>query len=166
MTTQESKDDFLKQIKKAQDAFKKKMELVGDNKVAAITNACLLLERTMKKKMQLTKTAYTYINPVSGRQVTYKYARSLPYNAPASQVGASGMLGSITHSIVAIDNKTVFGYVGSTMKNPPYPAYLENGTSRMAPRPWALPSLDENRSVIKDELEKVFSDKPLRIEVS
>ena len=74
---------------------------------------------------------------------------SLPGNPPAPDTG------NLRNSIrweVSSEKEIVTGRVGSTQKEPPYGAYLEqveHGNSRMAPRPWLRPAMRNNENFIK-----------------
>jgi HK97 gp10 family phage protein len=160
MTTSEAQADLRKQIDEMKKKFAAKAVSVGDNKVQAVANACLMIEGTAKRLMRATFTAISYENPVTGRMVVNKRPRSVPGSAPAPDTGT--LMRSITHD-VDVDNKKVVGRVGSVITNPPYPAYLENGTSKMAARPWLRPSLDQNAVKIGAMFRKVFQESPLEV---
>ena len=71
---------------------------------------------------------------------------SLPGNPPAPDTG------NLRNSIrweVSSEKEIVTGRVGSTQKEPPYGAYLEFGTSVIAPRPWLRPAMRNNENFIK-----------------
>lgn len=71
---------------------------------------------------------------------------SLPGNPPAPDTG------NLRNSIrweVSSEKEIVTGRVGSTQKEPPYGAYLEFGTSVIAPRPWLRPAMRKNENFIK-----------------
>jgi hypothetical protein len=56
-------------------------------------------------------------------------------------MGKSIDTGTLRSSITyEVDEDKLVGYVGSNLKDPPYGAYLEFGTSRMKPRPWLKPA--------------------------
>ena len=48
--------------------------------------------------------------------------------------------------------------VGTNITKPPYPVYLEYGTSRMAPRPSAGPALDATEDEVLQEVADVFAE--------
>lgn len=165
MTNSEAKAEFKRQIDGAKKQFAARAELVRDNKVVAVTNACLLVEKYAKLAMHDAETAYEYDNPVTGNHVhNYDVKRSIPGSAPAPQFGASGMQGGITHD-VSVHYGVAIGRVGCVITNPPYPMWLEDGTTKMAPRPWLLPSLDKARASIERAFFRTLGTQAIQIEV-
>ena len=79
---------------------------------------------------------------------------SLPGNAPAPDTGT--LLQSVTHSLDLDSKGNVKGYVGSILKNPPYPRYLEYGTSKMKPRPWLSAALIKSHDFIAAKFREIF----------
>jgi hypothetical protein len=156
MTPEQAKADMEKQIAAAQKAFTEKAERVGLNKVAFITNAALRVEGNAKRAMQdaTVDTSISY-----GKR---KHHPSVPGSAPASDSG--DMIRSITHT-VAIDGESIRARVGSTMRNPDYPKFLEDGTSKMAPRPWLLPSFDKMKTWFRANKKRVFGNQPVTVEI-
>lgn len=71
---------------------------------------------------------------------------SLPGNPPAPDTG--NLRNSIRWEVNS-EKEIVTGRVGSTQKEPPYGAYLEFGTSVIAPRPWLKPAMRNNENFIK-----------------
>ena len=57
----------------------------------------------------------------------------------------------------------VEGHVGSTIVVPNYGMFLENGTSKMQPRPWLMPSVDENMSNIRDNIKQAVVSKDFTV---
>ena len=106
----------------------------------ALAQSCALIQREAMESMRDTaidfsKTYYTY-------NKTKAHRPSLPDNPPAVDTGT--LRRSITYNVNGLK-----GEVGSTLKNPPYGAYLEYGTSRMKPRTWLKPATDKNRGEIQ-----------------
>jgi hypothetical protein len=155
MSIESDRADFQKQIDALTKKFRDKAALVEGNMAIMTANLCSRVEGKAKRLMRETTT-----NP----DVSYgkrKHHPSKPGYAPASDMGT--MIRSITHS-VEINGETVFGRVGSVLKDPPYPAYLENGTVYIAPRPWLLPAVDTIRPQVKRYYREVFADKAIQIE--
>jgi hypothetical protein len=158
MTSEEAKKDLLKQIAEAKKKFAERAALTENNKTQAVTNACLRTEGTAKRLMRATYTALTYTNPKTGNVVVNKRPRSIPGSAPAPDDGT--LMRSTTHN-VEVHFGEAFGRVGSTIKNPPYPAYLEDGTTKMAARPWLFPALSKSTQYFKADIEACLKDKAL-----
>lgn len=158
MTADEALADMKRQIAETKKKFAARGTLEENNKTIAVTNACIRVESMSKRLMRATYTAYSYTNPKTGRLVRNTRPRSIPGAAPAPNNGT--LMRSITHDVQTHFGET-FGRVGSTIRNPPYPAYLENGTSKMAARPWLLPSLLATRSKFGAEVKAAVKDTPL-----
>jgi hypothetical protein len=139
MTNDEAVADMNRQIAAAKKKLKQKAALVESNTVQTVTNICIRVESEYKRLMRATYTAISYTNPKTDRLVVNKRPRSIPGAPPAPDNGT--LMRSITHD-VEVRGSEVTGRVGSTIQNPPYPEYLENGTSKMAARPALLPALD------------------------
>jgi HK97 gp10 family phage protein len=58
---------------------------------------------------------------------------------------------SIHHEPPVVMGDQVSIEVGTDIVEPPYPFFLEFGTSRMAPRPSARPALDETQGAVQRE---------------
>lgn len=113
-----------------------------------VTKSCAEVERTAKSIMRDTAT-----NP----DVTYGrhgHHPSLAGNPPAPDTGT--LLQSVTHSVDVSANGSVTGYVGSVLKNPDYPRFLEYGTSKMKPRPWLSASLIKCQSFMSGLFREIF----------
>ena len=64
-------------------------------------------------------------------------------------------LNSISHNVESNERKqTVSAKVGSTIKEPKYPTFLEFGTSKMSPKPVIRPVWNKNLNKIK----KIIAD--------
>jgi len=158
MTSDEARRDLQKQILEAKKKFAERAALTESNKTQAVANACLRIEGTAKRLMRATYTAVSYTNPVTGRLVVNKRPRSIPGSAPAPDNGT--LMRSITHN-VEVHFGEAFGRIGSTIKNPPYPAYLENGTSKMAARPWLYPSVLRNTQYFHADIQACIKPKAI-----
>jgi len=81
---------------------------------------------------------------------------SEPGEYPASQSGAQGMRGHITFEVVTEGDKVIgrFGIIPTTAgaEELGYPAFLELGTIKMAPRPWITLTVDSCMSAWKEIL--------------
>ena len=150
----EAQLDLQKQIRELQAKFKEKVKDVNSGLTNAVTKSCLLIERTAKLGMQNTQTD-------SSKTYRRGHHPSIEGDFPAIDEGT--LVHSITHDIKE-DGDRVTGRVGSTIVSPPYGAYLENGTSRMAPRPWLLPSIDQNKDEIKTLIQGVIKGRTATIE--
>ena len=71
------------------------------------------------------------------------HTASAPGEAPAIDTGR--LRQSITHQFEKTADGQDFVVIGTTIGSPPYPRYLEFGTSRMKPRPAWLPALNALR---------------------
>lgn len=81
---------------------------------------------------------------------TRTYRASLPGEAPAT---VTGRLRSSYRFTVRDEGNQKIGEVGSPLD---YSAYLEYGTSRMAPRPHVLPAYYSREGKIKDALSRTW----------
>lgn len=74
---------------------------------------------------------------------------SLPGNPPAPDTG--NLRNSIRYEMHD-ENRSVYGIVGSTQKDPDYAVYTEYGTTKMAPRPWLRPAMEKNNDWIRKSI--------------
>lgn len=143
-------DDLMSQCTRVADNLRKAAEQhLPKELVKAQYKVGETLERTMKFRMTIAET-----NP----SVSYgkrQHHPSLAGESPAVDYGT--LRNSITHS-VDVEDGTVVARAGSTITNPNYGSYLETGTSRMRPRPWIRPSLDEDEEDIKSLLGEAVKD--------
>lgn len=132
--------NFLESIKELENRVEK-------NEIKYVTVCAAEVERVAKTSMRdtLIDNGKTY-----GKRGHHP---SFPYNAPAVDNGT--MLRSITHDVI-IQNGQPVGRVGSILNNPPYPRYLEYGTSKMKPRPWLNASLIKCQSFMAAKLKEIF----------
>lgn len=129
-------DEFIKELSQ-------KQKQVETDIGKALAESCALVQSTAIKSMRDTIT--------DPNRAYYTHNKSIPHhpsiagNPPAVDTGT--LRRSITYKV---DEKEMVGYVGSTILNPPYGAYLEYGTSRMKPRPWLRPALEKSLPKIKE----------------
>lgn len=142
MTADEAKRDLDAQIKAAIAKFQEKGKSCSDGLPGQVAKACRRVENTAKRYMTNTATD----NGISyGKR---HHHPSLPGLAPAVDNGT--LRRSITHDVEQNGNVAT-GNVGSIITNPPYGAYLENGTATIEPRPWLVPALNANREKIMQD---------------
>jgi hypothetical protein len=154
MTSSEAKEDLNKQIKDMQEIFKKRAQTEHTNLSTQIAKSCMQVENTAKRKMT---------NAATDSDISYGkrgHHPSVPGSAPA--VDAGTLRRSVTHDVTSFGG-AVEGHVGSTIVDPPYGSYLENGTSKMQPRPWLIPSLDENIGNIRANVKQAVVSKDFTV---
>jgi len=149
MSIAQDKANTKKQIEAMRAKFIAKAQLVGSNKVKAVTNAVLMIEAQAKKNMRDTEVDTSRTTGKRGHHP------SKPGFAPAPDSGT--MIRSVAHD-VKIKGRRVVGRVGSKLKNPPYPAYLEHGTSTIQPRPWLITAVKLLRDKISTMFRKIYTD--------
>lgn len=103
------------------------------------------IQTSMAQTPRNTSVTYYTNNKTKGHHP------SLPGNPPAPDTG--NLRNSIRYEVNG-SGKSVYGIVGTTQKDPPYGAYLEYGTSRMAPRPWLKPAMNKNADWIRNMIKK------------
>ena len=129
-------EEFIKELSQ-------KQKQVETETGKALAKSCALIQSTAIKSMRDTIT--------DPNKSYYTHNKNIPHhpsvegNPPAVDTGT--LRRSITYRV---DENEKAGYVGSTIKNPPYGAYLEFGTSRMKPRPWLRPALEKSLPKIKE----------------
>lgn len=144
------------------DEVNQKMALLSKHLPDEVQNAidatAIDVRNTAVKKVQAAGSGNTYtqifatiggkivpMGPRSGNNLSASHTASKPGEAPATDTGAGA------NSIF-----TKFGdlqsWVYTRLK---YMMYLEFGTRTIAPRPWLMPSADENLDGYKKRLYKV-----------
>lgn len=142
-----TKEEVRKQFDVLQKAMEQKVKNASKDSVQYVTVCSAEVERTCKTIMRDTVT-----NP----SITYGsrgHHPSVAGNPPAVDTGT--LLQSITHSIDEEGGNAV-GRVGSILKNPDYPTFLEFGTSRMQPRPWLSTALIKCQDFMNRALKEIF----------
>ncbi len=140
-------NDIQKQVARLQKQLHDRIGQADKDSERFVVNSCAEIERTAKSIMRDSP-----VNP----DVTYGrkgHHPSYAGNPPAPDTGT--LLQSVTHSI-EVKDKQAIGYVGSVIKNPDYPSYLEYGTSKMKPRPWLSTALMKCESYMKNLWQEIF----------
>lgn len=106
----------------------------------ALAQSCTLIQREAMESMRDTAIDFSRAYYTHNKQIAHH--PSQVFNPPAVDTGT--LRRSITYNVDGLK-----GEVGSTLKDVPYGAYLEYGTSRMKPRPWLKPATDKNRAEIQ-----------------
>lgn len=139
--------DFADQIKTLSMFLEKTEKEIQGREKKFVTVACAEIERKAKTEMR-----NTLVNPA----VTYGkkgHHPSMPGHAPAPDSGT--LMRSVTHE-VKVEGNEVVGLVGSILRNPDYPKYLEYGTSKMKPRPWLSTAIEKSHNFIVQAFQKIM----------
>ena len=139
--------DIDGQIKKAILYLQKKEKEATQNEKKFVTVACAEIERQAKTLMRDTAVDMEKTYGKKGHHP------SLPGNAPAPDTGT--LMRSITHE-VREENGEVVGVVGSTLRNPDYPKFLEFGTSKMKPRPWLSTAIEKSQNFMTQAFQTIM----------
>ena len=138
---------FERQSRQLREALEANRRKARDGAMEFVTQSCAKIEATAKHLMRDTET-----NP----DVAYgkhHHHPSIPGSAPAPDSGE--LMRSITHDVSSKDGRSV-GHVGSIINNPPYPVYLEYGTTKMKPRPWLSASIIQCHSWMSNLFKELF----------
>lgn len=113
---------------------------VGRAMATAAEAAALPLERRWKENVATYYARSGEMGPGGKRGLveTGTYLRSIHHEVESSGPGGAVVL------------------VGTDIVDPPYPFYLEFGTSRMRPKPTARPALDESGEEMRREFSESF----------
>jgi hypothetical protein len=174
---------FERQSRQLREALEANRRKARDGAMEFVTQSCAKIEATAKHLMRDTETNpdVTYGKrhhhpsiPGSAPDVTYgkrhhhpsipgsapdvTYGKrhhhpSIPGSAPAPDSGE--LMRSITHDVSSKDGQSI-GHVGSIINNPPYPVYLEYGTTKMKPRPWLSASIIQCHSWMSNLFKELF----------
>lgn len=139
--------DINKQLKDFSVALSKYREGVHEKETKFVTVACTEIERQAKTLMRDTAVD---MEKTYGKRGHHP---SLPGNAPAPDTGT--LMRSITHEIKQ-ERDEVIGIVGSTLRNPDYPKFLEFGTSKMKPRPWLSTAIEKSQNFMVQAFQKIM----------
>ena len=142
--------DIDGQIKKAILYLQKKEKEATQNEKKFVTVACAEIERQAKTLMRDTTVD---MEKTYGKRGHHP---SLPGNAPAPDTGT--LMRSITHEVREENGEVVgvVGVVGSTLRNPDYPKFLEFGTSKMKPRPWLSTAIEKSQNFMVQAFQKIM----------
>lgn len=143
-------DDFGKQIKTLTMYFEKETKEIQAKEKKFVTVACAEVERQAKTLM---RDATVDPNKTYGKRGHHP---SVPGSAPAPDSGE--LMRSVTHE-VTIENGEVVGKVGSILRNPDYPKFLEFGTSKMKPRPWLSAALEKSQNFMVQAFQSIMRGK-------
>ena len=141
-------DDLQKQIGKIILDLQKKEKETVQNEKKFVTVACAEIERQAKTLMRDTAVD---MEKTYGKRGHHP---SLPGNAPAPDSGT--LMRSITHE-VTVEGNEVTGLVGSTLRNPDYPKFLEFGTSKgLKPRPWLSTAIEKSQNFMVQAFQTIM----------
>lgn len=140
-------DDLEKQIGYIiRDLQKKEKEAEADAK-KFVTVSVAEIERQAKTVMRDTVVD---MDKTYGKRGHHP---SLPGNAPAPDSGT--LMRSVTHEVRTEGNE-VIGVVGSTLRNPDYPKFLEFGTHKMKPRPWLSTAIERSQNFMVQAFQRIM----------
>ena len=142
--------DIDGQIKKAILYLQKKEKEATQNEKKFVRVACAEIERQAKTLM---RDAAVDMEKTYGKRGHHP---SLPGNAPAPDTGT--LMRSITHEVREETGEVVgvVGVVGSTLRNPDYPKFLEFGTSKMKPRPWLSTAIEKSQNFMVQAFQTIM----------
>ena len=142
-----TKGDVQEQVQELQKSMQAKVVQADKDCIRFVTMSSAEIERTAKTLMRDSPT-----NP----DVSYgKHQHHPSYggNPPAPDTGT--LMQSVTHTVEEEKGQAV-GRVGSILKNPDYPRFLEYGTSKMSPRPWLSASIIKCQSFMSSLFKEIF----------
>lgn len=139
--------DFADQIKTLSMFLEKTEKEIQGREKKFVTVACAEIERQAKTLMRDTAVDMEKTYGKKGHHP------SLPGNAPAPDTGT--LMRSITHEIKQ-ERDEVIGNVGSILRNPDYPKFLEFGTSKMKPRPWLSTAIEKSQNFMEQAFQKIM----------
>lgn len=129
---------FEIEIKVRRDRSPEKMAAVEKGVARAVAASALRIERELKTRITEPKSGRTYKRGRSG-----SHTASAPGEAPATDSG------NLIGSIAVLTPSDLEARIGTPVK---YALYLEDGTSKMSPRPlWAV-----TRDDMIDDVERIF----------
>lgn len=134
--TERQVNDFL-------EALTKKVNVINSELGKGIGLCCMQVQREAIKGMTETEVDTNKSYFTHNKKIAHHPSKEGNY--PAVDTGT--LRRSITFD-VREENGKIVGRVGSTIKEPPYPFFLEFGTSKMKPRKWLQPSLEKSKDKI------------------
>ena len=137
-------DKFLQYLRSKQKA-------VETDTGKALAKCCAVIQREAMESMTNTE--------IDASKSYYTHNKRIPHNPSIAGNPPAVDTGTLRRSITyTVDEKNKVGKVGSVLNNPPYGAYLELefGTSKMQPRPWLKPALDNTEEDIKEIIRGVL----------
>lgn len=149
------------QIKALNEKLAKKGHQVEMNMRTVVTNAALRIERSAKLLMKNTTRVSEGTRNPSGSMARHRVGKfrhlpSAPGFAPAPDTGR--LVQSVTHTVAEDGNSARIGTAVF------YGKILEYGSSRMSPRPWLRPAIDQNRAKIKADFAKMLPEASIEVE--
>lgn len=124
---------------------------VADELDKALLYSAQRIEKTAKKRIQEgKKTGRIY------RRRSVIHQASAPGESPATDTGR--LVSSISSYVNKISSLVMESFVVAGRGTVKYAKALEMGTRKMAARPFMVPSVEENRTWIKERLNKAVDD--------
>jgi hypothetical protein len=128
------------------DEARRALEQYGDKieaELAGVVNSMALrVETSAKKRLQMgPKTGRVYQKDSPNRL----HQASAPGESPATDTGR--LASSVEHRI-----QKLIAFVFTRVR---YGKTLEHGTSKIKPRPWLLPALEENRRWFQNKIREI-----------
>ena len=138
----------------------KDVKAVGDTGTRILAEGANNIRNTIIKSMQTTQTDFTNFKKLKSGKFHYRSMEGFP---PAIDTG-----NLITHIMFDIRNLEI--EIGAnagtkTKSGVSYAQYLEEGTSKMAARPWLAPAVERHRQEIIDAMNKKFGDDFLEMKI-
>ena len=141
----------VKNLDKFIRRLEKKYQTVQTKTGKAIADCCAVIQREAMESMTNTE--------IDASKSYYTHNKRIPHHPSVAGSPPAVDTGTLRRSITyTVDEKNNVGKVGSVLNDPPYGAYLEFGTSKMQPRPWLKPAVENSEETIKKILRGVLHD--------
>lgn len=138
------------QQKLQRDAFNDMFDALIDGGLNIRNNAIKGMQNSPPDTSKRTKVRNT------GTRAQRFHNPSFAGNPPRPVSGGrGGLMGSI---IIDEDTRKFEVRVGSIITDPPYPAFLEDGTGRMEARPWIGPPYEAEKKIIERDVTKALKN--------